>query len=145
MIADFRGGSSIEYVSTVSSKRRCGVISFLVLDSCGCRWLGGVVCLSFLLKTTFGSWIVGSIGSIRTIFRFVGFAASVAFERVACTGVSLAFVVLSLLHLSRFIFRHSALKWPNSLKKKQYPCLVFWVLFSVSFFSGSGLDRSNFV
>ena len=43
------------------------------------------------------SRIVGSIGSIPTIFRLVRFAASVAFELSSCVGVFLAVVFASVL------------------------------------------------
>ena len=112
-------GSSIEYAlaSTVSPKRRCGVIMFFgpsaVLIVVGCRWLDGVIRLSFLLVVALRSRIVGSI---PTTFCFVVFVASVAFKRGVCSVVfgSLNFQVW--IHLSCLIFQHSALMWPNLLQ-----------------------------
>ena len=46
---------------------------------------------------TLRSWIIGRVGSVPTIFRFVGFATCFAFERFACTRVSLT-IVFSGLH-----------------------------------------------
>ena len=60
---------------------------FWFIGSLDCRWLGGVVRLSFLLVVTVRLRIVGSIGSIPTIFRFVGFATSVTYECGACAFV----------------------------------------------------------
>ena len=100
------GGSSGEYAlaSTVSPKRKRGVISFLFVSSFSCRLLGGGVRLSFLCVMTFGSWVVGRVSSIPTIFRVVGFAASVAFERFACTVIGLSVNFLSLLPFVAFQF-----------------------------------------
>ena len=46
----------------------------------GCRGWDGKVRFAFLLIVAFNSWIVGRIGSIPTFFRFVGFAARIAFQ-----------------------------------------------------------------
>ena len=88
------GRSSGEYAlaSTVSSKRRRGVSCFLFDSRFSCRLLDGGVRLSFLCVMTFGSWVVGSVSSIPTIFRFVGFAARVAFGRFACAVIGLSVI-----------------------------------------------------
>ena len=100
------GRSSGEYAlaSTVSSKRRRGVISFLIDSRFSCRLLGGGVRLSFLCVMTFGSWVVGRVSSIPTIFRFVGFAARVAFERFACAVIGFSVIFPGLLPFVAFQF-----------------------------------------
>ena len=50
----------------------------------------------FLCSVTLWTRIVGSVGSIPTVFRFVGFAARVAFKWFACAAAGLAIVSLGL-------------------------------------------------
>ena len=53
---------------------------------------------------TFGSWVVGRVSSIPSVFRFVGFAKSVAFGRFACTENGLLVIFPSLLPFVAFKF-----------------------------------------
>ena len=131
------GGSSGEYAlaSTVSPKRRRGVISFLFVGRFSCRLLGGGNRLSFLCVMAFGSWVVGRVSSIPTIFRFVGFAASVTFGRFACAVIGLSIIFPGLLPFVAFQFSALGLVVTEFVTIEAVSFLVFCVVFSTGFVS----------
>ena len=112
-----RLGSSIEYAlsSTVSSKRRRGVVSFFLkfFDMFVCRSWDRVFRFSVLWIRTLGSRIVGSVGSIPAIFRFIRFAASVAFEQIAHASNNLTVVFPCLLPFVALHFPATSFKMVN--------------------------------
>ena len=115
--------------------------------------MGEVVRFPFLLVVTLGSRIVGRVGSIPTILRFVGFAASIACERIACTVVCMTVVFTSLMLLVSFHFSAFSVEMAKFIAIETIPLfgvvgvIFYWFCFTcrlnwVYFVSG---DESHLI